>query len=1849
MESSTQPPSSITTRIKGASVTIDITREDDDYYYGVLNGKEYKRKKRKATVPKFDRELIKNSEAHDGKIIPERTNPICAKCGMDLLGARHPYLPASGPDTPLITLVLDGVSKKEDEAGMLGSNGPANFIISEIIKIAEKFKLKLSKDQIRVSTLTRCARCTGPKQDFKTKGRWCRHFLVQDIQDHRPRVIIPVGSAVLGLLCHKSSAPDWAGRILTYRGWPDDWITTKYATRSHPVFGPKPEMSVPMVPIMNPGMVWAMQSQSEIVAWRKSLKKAVLLACNGSAAPDYTRPYFELTVDPARVREVMVGLINHPAPRLTFDTETSGLKQYSKKQTIVYMMFRWDDGNVQRSIGFPWDYEGSPLKPYLNELSEYILRAVYANKLCGHNLTFDMLWLHATLPGADLDKLANAMDVDTMHMLYALKQARGSRGLELVAYDWCPEMAGYEEEMVLFIEKYSSLLAPDEGGHYANWSSLEATEPKIKEAFKAYIMGDVEVAHITANRLEEKLQEFDGYQIPLASIKNRGKFRLYTTPPRSWVFHSILCPAARTLYKMMARGMHVNEDEVAQAEDLFPKRLAESIETLVHVDPRITDWVASQRATVPDWEFDLEKSDQLKTVLFNLLGLEVQRLTETGIKIFGDLDHCTSPEDRIKYAATDKYTLTRLISEHPSLKPLQDYKKLFKAYSGYVRPMRNSYLDGFDKKERSKYQHLMPDGCVHGSFLLTGTRGGRLCVDEDTVLNITVNGELKSVAIKDIACFLTQDVSILTHNLRWRRITDLIDNGYQDVYSIILETGEELKCTANHRLYTPKGWKHLYELRNNDAVYSCSRSKWSNVRPWFNKELDCRATDDHSRFLPKWSISENLAAISKTVEVNAGDRIQKVGISQIVSASERKYEWKPSSICYNSERNIGAVCLSGLVDRKNSGALPHELFYCQEKHAVPCSNGGGKISYEGAEFDAITTSRNRNCVSWPRGIFQKLCNRQGCVCKEVESSLHKAYADGRFYQGYCRSTGQLFEKQARQRARRDILQVQQIRDDIGTRTYDAWNSIQTGICVEWRETSGFSNQKETYCGDRRRVSYKDSGQCTRFQNGAAWIYDDKIHDKTGFARYDGCLKLNSSRIVKIIPVGKRKVYDITVDDDHSYVAQGFINHNCSKDPNLQQLPHDGDVKKFYDSRFGKRGCLYNGDLSQIELRLLAAACGDPVMVKAYCDGVDLHTLTTSRIFHTDYEVYTKKHMAELQEQGHGDIASKLDMQRKIGKCVDPDTLINVNGSIKRFGSICDGRQPDTFYDLEKRGLFVDSPSGKVRINKFYCNGVAQTVIVCTKKGIVRCSTIHRFLTKDGRLIMAKDLKKGDVLADAVPLIVEHPKDAVIDYNPFGKKSICDKNPVKIHVSDDLAYLLGLFYGDGCTGSGLVAIATGGKSEFFTWQDQIADAALHCGFEPRIDRTLWDADRDGDKKPVLTPNGDEYVVHGSCGRVVLGSTRVSDFFMQLGAINDNAARSKTLEIPEWMFNSCDHTRLEFLAGLFDTDGSTSRGGAISWSTKSWKFCQDVMVMLRSLGIRNSLELSWNKTYLRWYYRLSLSKTDSYSFFKDKLRLKYKNDRLTAPRFQYRHELPNAVLGVIPSGDDLLVEINVNREDHLYCANMLTMRNTTNFLTGYGGGPAGLQGTLAENGIYISLDESENILEGFFESYPTLTQYLSEYKKFVLKNGVAVSITGRVREFNEVFSDDRRMVNKALRAGCNHLIQSTASDMMLTALNAIEFIMRQENMESMLVSTVHDSLLIDAVRDEMPRIHEICNEILNNIPGVMQVVYGNTFDTSWTTLLPFNGDFDIGNNYLDMIKVPENPDWNEIWKRIDNVAA
>ena len=68
--------------------------------------------------------------------------------------------------------------------------------------------------------------------------------------------------------------------------------------------------------------------------------------------------------------------------------------------------------------------------------------------------------------------------------------------------------------------------------------------------------------------------------------------------------------------------------------------------------------------------------------------------------------------------------------------------------------------------------------------------------------------------------------------------------------------------------------------------------------------------------------------------------------------------------------------------------------------------------------------------------------------------------------------------------------------------------------------------------------------------------------------------------------------------------------SCSN-PNAQQYPHDKEFRKLFHADAGST--LVVSDLSQIELRIAAEVSGEPQMLRAYRDGIDLHRLTVSRL------------------------------------------------------------------------------------------------------------------------------------------------------------------------------------------------------------------------------------------------------------------------------------------------------------------------------------------------------------------------------------------------------------------------------------------------------------------------------------------------------------------------------------------------------------------------------------------------------------------------------------------------------------
>lgn len=1000
------------------------------------------------------------------ELCPGKGSPLCAQCAMDTLGCKHPYIATYGSDNPLITIITETITQTQDDCGkqIAPANervGGANSIYRFLASRMEETGIDPDRD-VRWLAVTRCAVRGHKRPNLSTKAQWCRYHVVQDLRLHPPKLIMPFGTVPLGALSHKSNAQTWQGKILTYRGWPDDWLTEpkfmlpRMSIRGdgstdvgHPLFGPLNLSRTLLFPLQSPYMIVAAQNPRLREQWENTILSGVALAKSGVEPLQYILDHYYISTNPEEIKQWMLHLAQDiPGTDISFDTETTGLKPYAKGSKIVFMMFRWDDPDTgePRSIGFPWDYAESELAPYIAELTPYILEALYASNIAGHNLTFDMLFVAATLKGCDINRLAPKGLWDTWHMAYTSKQDSGRLGLERITYDYAPHLAGYEEDMTLLIQLHADLLDPGagKGGHYAL-----CPKDKWETHLKPYVMGDVETVHCAKSALLEKLATRKTYGIPLADPTDHGRFRTFTPPSRAWLYPNIISPAARMLTKMMARGMFVDEKSVRTFEVSYPNAIRDLKGKIAADYPQIAEWIEMKQAMPRDegddkvWEFDLDNKEVLRDLLFGHLDLPIQRLTKAGRAIYPEPENVADAPraEQLKYAAIDKFTLNKLAADHAIARPLLEYRRLFKLYTTYVRPLLNSFDPDIDKKRRDKEPHLwLPgdggDGCLHASFLLTGTRGGR---------------------------------------------------------------------------------------------------------------LSCR------------------------------------------------------------------------------------------------------------------------------------------------------------------------------------------------------------------------------------------------------------------------------------------------------------------DPNLQQLPSDSDIKKMFKSRFGKRGCMYAGDLSQIELRLLAAACGDPNMLKAYFDDLDLHTLTTSRIFKLPYETFTKKHMEELQKSGKGEEAKQLDLKRRIGK------------------------------------------------------------------------------------------------------------------------------------------------------------------------------------------------------------------------------------------------------------------------------------------------------------------------------------------------------------------------------------------------------TCNFLTGYGGGAFGLQTTLANSKIYLPLEECEDILESFFESYPTLRKYLGHYKEFILETGVAVSLFGRVRIFDEVDSNDNELRSKALRAGCNHLIQATASDMMLICLCVIEEAMREQGMESILISTVHDSLVVDAVKDELPLVHDIVYTVVNNIEKILKMTFGDTFDTSWM-IVPFAGDCEVGLDYKNMNKIPTKGaiDWDELLK-------
>lgn len=245
-------------------------------------------------------------------------------------------------------------------------------------------------------------------------------------------------------------------------------------------------------------------------------------------------------------------------------------------------------------------------------------------------------------------------------------------------------------------------------------------------------------------------------------------------------------------------------------------------------------------------------------------------------------------------------------------------------------------------------------------------------------------------------------------------------------------------------------------------------------------------------------------------------------------------------------------------------------------------------------------------------------------------------------------------------------------------------------------------------------------------------------------------------------------------------------------------------------------------------------------------------------------------------------------------------ILMSEGSWKPIETVVAG---ETVYTIDENGR-----TGIRRVEASIDQGTAETVLVTTKSGTLRCTPWHPFL-------VARNGDLSWVRADAL----KH-KDLVVTVKEAPSKTELP------WVTKDLAWLCGVIMGDGWIGKNAdYACIALSKDEALSeriisvLEDWIPDSQFH--------RTAF-------------------------GYVRCNSRAAAQSFRYLGLVGG----AKTKRVPTWVFCDTNENRIAFLRGFCEADGHKNKRGDDSWSVEisNSDLIRDLRLLARICGVRVGME-------------------------------------------------------------------------------------------------------------------------------------------------------------------------------------------------------------------------------------------------------------------------------------------------------
>jgi DNA polymerase-1 len=171
---------------------------------------------------------------------------------------------------------------------------------------------------------------------------------------------------------------------------------------------------------------------------------------------------------------------------------------------------------------------------------------------------------------------------------------------------------------------------------------------------------------------------------------------------------------------------------------------------------------------------------------------------------------------------------------------------------------------------------------------------------------------------------------------------------------------------------------------------------------------------------------------------------------------------------------------------------------------------------------------------------------------------------------------------------------------------------------------------------------------------------------------------------------------------------------------------------------------------------------------------------------------------------------------------------------------------------------------------------------------------------------------------------------------------------------------------------------------------------------------------------------------------------------------------------------------------------------------------------------------------------------------------------------------------------------------------SMAKMVNFGIAYGMSDFGLSSRAG-----ISRAEAQEFISNYFATYSGISYYMLHIKETARTRGYVTTLLGRKRSIPELEARNPALRGAGERMAINMPIQGTAADIMKIAMLRVAERLRADGLRARMLLQVHDELLFEVPRDEVPRLAAMVRETMESalpldVPLTVDVKVGDDWE-------------------------------------------